>query len=108
MKPPVSPPVQLLPRRLRNNELGGSAIRRPHDLEVPANPLAHGARKLNLRPLEPHGPNDRRMLVRRDVLANSLAVDADLLDRSLEDLQAGPAVRAGPPVRLLLEARHVR
>jgi hypothetical protein len=47
----VSPPATTS-KKAWNDELGGSAIRRPHNLEVPANPLAHSAGELNLRPLE--------------------------------------------------------
>src|SRR5215467_3777299 len=99
--------VKLLPSRLGNDELRRSAIRRPDDFEVAADPLAHGAGELDLRALEAHRTENRRVLVGSDVLANRLAVHADLLDRRLENLQARPAVGAGPAVRLLLEALHV-
>src|SRR6266850_7552046 len=99
--------VKLLPSGLRDDELGGSAIRRPHNLEVPADPLTDGAGELDLRSLEPDRPDDRRVLAGRDVVADRLAVDAHLLDRRLHDLEPGPAMGARPAIGLLLEARHV-
>src|SRR5215813_6818098 len=104
---PAKQSVRLLPSGFGHHELRGSAIRRPYDFEVAADPLAHSAGELDLRPLEAHRTENRRVLVGGDVLANRLAVHADLLDRRLEDLQARPAVGAGPAVRLLLEALHV-
>src|SRR5262245_9380335 len=98
----------LFPRGLRHEHLRGRAIGRPHHLEVAAGPLADGAGELHLRALEAQRAEDRGMLARRDVLADRLAVDADLLDGRLEDLQAGPAVGARPAVGLLLELLHVR
>src|SRR4029450_1646140 len=98
----------LLPRGLRHDHLSGRAVGRPHHLEVTADPLAHGAGEQHLRALEAEGAEDRGVLVGGDVIADRLAVDADLLDGRLEDLQAGPAVGAGPAIRLLLELLHVR
>src|SRR5262250_1909239 len=104
---PARQGVKLLPSGLGNDELRSRAIRGPDDFEVAADPLAHGAGELDLRSLEAHRTENRRVLVGRDVLTDRLAVHADLLDRSLEDLQARPAVGAGPAVGLLLEALHV-
>src|SRR5262245_44801637 len=97
----------LFPRGLRYDHLGGRAVGRPHHLEIAAGPLADGAGELDLRALEAQRAQDRGVLACRDVLADRLAVDADLLDRRLEDLQAGPAVGARPAIGLLLELLHV-
>src|SRR4029453_18883936 len=102
-----APPVRLLPCGLGDDELRRRAIGRPHDLEVAADPLAHGAGKLDLRALEADGTDDRRVLAGGDEFTDCFAIHADLLDGRLEDLQARPAMRAGPGVGLLLEALHV-
>src|SRR5215475_5874314 len=97
----------LFPRGLRQDHLSGRAVGRPHHLEVAADPLADGAGELDLRALEAQRAEDRGVLARGDVVADRLAVDADLLDGRLEDLQSGPAVGAGPAIGLLLELLHV-
>src|SRR4030095_13830621 len=97
----------LLPRGLRHDHLSGRAVGRPHHLEVAAGPLADRAGELDLRALEAQRAEDRGVLVRVDVLADRLPVDADLLDGRLEDLQARPAVGARPAIGLLLELLHV-
>src|ERR1041384_4558372 len=96
---PVSPrragagPGRSLPRRLGQHQLRGGAVRRPHDLEVAADPLAHGAGELDLRALEADRPEDRRVRALGDMVADRLLVQADLLDGLLEDLERRPAVR---------------
>src|SRR5262245_63344394 len=70
---------RLLPCGLRDDQLGGGAIRRPHDLEVAADPLADRAGELDLGALEADGADDRGVLARGDVVADGLAVHADLL-----------------------------
>src|SRR4029453_6195866 len=98
----------LFPRGLRHEHLPGRAVGRPPHLKDAAGPRADGAREPPLGALEAQRAEDRGMLARRDILADRLAVDADLLDGRLEDLQAGPAVGARPAAGLLLELLHVR
>src|SRR3989442_12505324 len=99
--------ASLLPCGLGDGQLRGRAIGRPHDLEVPADPLTDRAGELDLRALEADRTDDRRVLAGCDVFADRLAVHADLLDGRLEDLEPRPAVGAGPAIGLLLEALHV-
>src|SRR5262249_57804393 len=56
---------------------------------------------------EASGPGDGGVLAAAEVVGAGRGVHADLLDRRLKDLQAGPAMSAGPAIGLLLEARDV-
>src|SRR5690606_26326365 len=75
---------------------------RPDHLELALLPLRDGAgRRDVLAALEAHRPDDRLVLGARNVVADRLAIEPHLRDRLREDLQAGPAVAAGPAIGLL-------
>src|SRR5690348_13890035 len=117
MPPVISPPARssahpekdtcLLPGRLRH-QLRGGAVFRPDDFEVAALPLRHRARNRRvLAALEADRAEDGLELVLRDVLAQRLAVQPDLLHRLLQYLQPGPCMAAGPAIGLLAELLRV-
>src|SRR5262245_49138072 len=104
----AKPPSESSKSRLGEERGRGGPIGRPDDLELTLLPLAHDAGRGDvLAVLEADLADDGVELGARDVLAQGLAVEPDLLHRLLEDLQPRPRMRAGPAVGLLLELRDV-
>src|SRR5262245_750864 len=102
-------PIELLPGRLGEECRGRRPVLRPDDLELALLPLAHDPRRRDvLAVLEADLADDRVELGARDVLAERLPVEPDLLHRLLEDRKARPCVGARPAIGLLLELGHVR
>src|ERR1044071_5542523 len=100
--------ARALPGLLREHGGRGRVVLGPDHLELAVLPLADGAWRGDvLAALEADGADDGLELGGGDVIAQGLAVQADLLDRLLHDLQARPAVTAGPAIRLLAELLHV-
>src|SRR3989344_1826830 len=94
----------LFPGWFRGVQLRGGSVLGPHDFEVAALPLAHGAGDGRvLAALEADAAQDGLELVLGDLLAQGLAVQTRFFHGLLQDLQACPGVAAGPAVGLLVE-----